>query len=157
MVAQTARTLFDIGLEMEDGVAVFLVARAGQIGKPMHDATPFAQRDFGQRFVLQSLGETVIPGDEAAVKQREGEFDVVGVVAIAFLEGADHGAGPQTEIPHGLITAPDGLAKLVLQLFVGAKIEQVDVGTGEEFLAAEAAYGHQGQPRGNRPTAFEPP
>ena len=55
MVAQTARTLFDIGLEMEDGVAVFLVTRAGQVGKPMYDATPFTQRNFGQRYVLQSL------------------------------------------------------------------------------------------------------
>ena len=49
MIAQTARTLFDIGFEMEDGVAVFLVARAGQIGKSVHDAAPLAQRDFGQR------------------------------------------------------------------------------------------------------------
>jgi len=55
MVAQTPRTLFDIGLEMEDGVAVFLVARAGQISKSVYDATPFTQRNLGQRYVLQSL------------------------------------------------------------------------------------------------------
>ena len=99
----------------------------------------------------------MIPGDKAPVKQGQGEFDVVGVVAIAFLEGADHGAGPQTEIPHGLITATDGLAKLVLHFLIGAKIEQVDIGTGEEFLASEAAYGHECQPGWDRPAAFEPP
>ena len=157
MIAQTARTLFDIGFEMEDGVAVFLVARAGQVGKPVNDAAPFAQCDFGQRLRLQSLVQAVVAGDEAAVKQGEGEFDVVGVVAIAFLEGADHGAGAQAEIPHGLITAADGLAKLVLHLFVGAKIKQIDVGAREEFLAAEAAYGHQCQPGGMRPAALETP
>ena len=99
----------------------------------------------------------MVPGDEAPVEQGESEFNVVGIVAVAFLEGADHGAGAQTEIPHGLITAADGLAKLVLHFVVGAKIEQVDVGAREEFLAAEAAYGHQRQPGGDRPTAFEPP
>ena len=45
VIAQTAGTLFDIGFEMEDGIAVFLMAPAGQIGKAMHDATPLAQRD----------------------------------------------------------------------------------------------------------------
>lgn len=157
MVAQTAGTLFDIGLEMEDGVAVFLVTHAGEVGKPVCDAAPFTQRNFGQGCVLQHLRESVIPGDEPPVQQGEGEFDVVRVVTIAFLEGANHGAGPQSEIPHGLIATTDVLAKPVLHFVIGAKIKQIDVGTGEEFLTSEAAYAHQRQPGWDRPAAFEAP
>ena len=157
VIAQTARTLLDIGFEMEDGVAVFLVPRAGQVGKSMHDAAPLAQRNFGQCLCLQSLVEAVVAGDEAAVEQGESEFDVIGIVAVAFLEAADHGAGAQAEVPHGLIAATDGLAKLVFHLFVGTKVEQVDVGVRKEFLAAEAADGHQCQPGWERTAALEPP
>ena len=111
----------------------------------------------GRILRLKNLVEAVVAGDEAAVEQGEGELDVVGVVAIAFFEGADHGAGAQAEIPHGLVTATDGLAKLVLHLFVGAKVEKVDVGAGEEFLAAKAADGHQCQPGGYGRAALELP
>src|SRR6202012_1809922 len=86
-----------------------------------------------------------------------GEFDVVRVVAIAFLEGANHWAGPQSQIPHGLVTTTDVLAKLVFYFVIGAKIEEIDVGTGEELLTSEAAYAHQRQPGGDRPAAFETP
>jgi hypothetical protein len=47
MVAQTARTLLDVGFQVEDGVAVFLVTRARQVGKFMNDAAPLPQRDPG--------------------------------------------------------------------------------------------------------------
>ena len=141
VIAQTARALFDIGFEMEDGVAVFLVARAGQIGKFMHDAAPLPQCDFGQRLRLESLIQPVVAGDKAAVEQGEGEFDIIRIVAIAFLEGTDHGAGPQAEIPHGLIAATNALAKLIFHPLVGAKVEHIHVGAGEEFLAPEATYG----------------
>ncbi len=157
MIAQPARTLFDIGFEMEDGVAKFLMARAGQIGKFMDDGAPFAQREPRQRLCLKGLIEAMVAGDETAVEQGEGEFKVSWVVAVAFLEGADHRAGPQAEIPHGLIAAADGLAEIVLHLFVGAKVEEVDVGGREEFLAAEAPDGHQCKPGGQRRTALEPP
>ena len=56
VIAQAAWTLFDIGFEMEDGVAVFLMACAGQIGKSMDDAAPLAQRDFGQDLRLLTIG-----------------------------------------------------------------------------------------------------
>ena len=56
MIAQAAWTLFDIGFEMEDGVAVLLMARAGQFGKSMDDAAPLAQRDFGQDLRLSKSG-----------------------------------------------------------------------------------------------------
>ena len=99
----------------------------------------------------------MVPGNEAAVKQRKGELDIFRVVTIALLEGADHRAGPQTKIPHSLITTPDVLAKFILQPFVGTKVEQVDVGAREKFLAAKTADGHQSQPRGNGPAALESP
>ena len=99
----------------------------------------------------------MVTGDEAPVEQGKGEFDVIGVVAVAFFEGADHGAGAQAEIPHGLVTPADSLAQLVLHFFVGAKVEKVDVGAGEEFLAAKAADRHQCEPGGQRRAALELP
>ena len=45
VIAQAPRTFFDIGFEMEDGVAKFLMARAGQVGKFMNDGAPLAQRE----------------------------------------------------------------------------------------------------------------
>ena len=48
VIAQTAGTLFDIGFEMKDGVAVFLMTNPGEFGEPVDDAAPLAQRDFGK-------------------------------------------------------------------------------------------------------------
>jgi hypothetical protein len=99
----------------------------------------------------------MVADDETAIEQREGEFDVIRVVPIAFLERADHGTGPQAKIPHRLITGPDGFAKLVFQTLVGAKIKQVDIRAGKKLLAAEATHGHQRQPGRERSTALKPP
>ena len=99
----------------------------------------------------------MVTGDEAAVEQGKCEFNVVGIVTVAFFEGADHGADAQAEIPHGLVTAANGLAHRILQFVVGAKVEKVDVGAREEFLAAKAADGHQCEPGGQPGAAFELP
>ena len=108
-------------------------------------------------FVFAESGHAVVAGDEAAVEQGESEFDVIGIVAIAFLEAADHGAGAQAKVPHGLIAATDGLAILVFDSLVGTKVKEVDIGVREEFLAAEAADGHHCQPGWERTAALEPP
>ncbi len=106
IVAQTAGTLFDIGLEMEDGVAVFQVARAGHLGEILDDAcSTHAARVRAGGCVLKPLVESVIPAEIAAVQQRHHEFKVVGIEAIAFLVGSNRRAGAQSDIPHGLGTA----------------------------------------------------
>ena len=99
----------------------------------------------------------MVAGNEAAVEKGKGELNVVRVVAVAFFEGADHGAGAKAEIPHSLVTTADGLAQHVLHFFVCAQVEKVDVGGREEFFAAKAADRHQRDPGRQDRAALELP
>ena len=68
-----------------------------------------------------------------------------------LLEGARTGAGAQANVPHALDDGADRLAGLFLGFVVGKGEEHVDVGVGEQVLAAVAAHGQQGDILGGQP------
>ena len=93
---------------------------------------------------MKLLVERELAGEEAAVERGQREFEVVGVEAAGFLDGAGAGAGAQADVPHPLDDGADGVLGLRLGLVVGKGEEHVDVGVGEEILAPVAAQGQQG-------------
>ena len=128
---------------MEDGVAEFGVAGAGDLAQLLRDGVPLAQHQAGQDRLVKLLVEREVAGQEAAVERGQGEFEVVGIEAAGFLDGARTGAGAQADVPHALDDGADGLLGLRLGLVVGKGEEDVDVGVGEEILAPVAAQSQQ--------------
>ena len=144
VVAQTAGAVLDIGLEMEDGVAEFGVAGAGELGEPLGDGGPLAEDETGEGDLMKLLVERELAGEEAAIERGEGELEIVGVEAAGFLDGAGDRAGAKADVPHALDDGAHGFARLLLGLFVGEDEEHVDVGVGEEIFAAVATEGEEG-------------
>ena len=144
VVAQAAGTVFQVGFEMEDGVAEFGVAGAGDLAELLGNGVPLAENEAGKDGLVKLLVEGELSGEEAAVEGGEGEFEIVGVEAAGFLESARAGAGAQADIPHALDDGADGVFGLLFGFFVGKGEEDVDVGVGEEVFAAVASEGEQG-------------
>ncbi len=111
VVAEAAGTLLDIRFKMKDGVAVFGVAGAGDLGEVLDDDIPVAQGEDGEEIVFEAAVEGGVSGEEAAVEQRDREFEVGGIDLVAFLEGARGGAGAEAGVPHGLGYGAEGLMK----------------------------------------------
>ena len=143
IVAQAARTLLQVRLEMEDGVAVLGVAGAGNFAQLLRDGVPLAQNQAGKDGLVQLLVERELSGQKATVERGEREFEVVGVEASGFLHRPRTGAGPQADVPHALNDCSDGFFGLLLGLLIGEGEQHVDVGVGEQILASVAAQGQQ--------------
>ncbi len=111
----------------------------------------------GKRHLMKLLVERKLPGQEAAVERGQRELQVVRVEAACFLHRARAGAGPQADVPHPLDYRPHGLPGLLLGLVVGEGKEHVDVGVGEEILAAIAPHGQQGNVLRRQPGKGPPP
>ena len=144
VVAQPAGTVLEVGLQVEDGVAEAGVTGAGNFAELLGDGVPLAQDQAGQHRLMELLVERKLAGQEAAVERGQGEFQVVGVETAGFLEGAGAGAGAQADVPHALDDGAYRFAGQLLGFLVGEGEEHVDVGVGEEILAAVAAQGQQG-------------
>ena len=144
VVAQAAGTVLQIGLEMKDGVAVLGVAGAGDLAELLRDGVPLAQDEAGKNGLVQLLVERKLSGEKAAVEGGEREFEVIGIEAAGFLDGARAGTGAQADVPHALDDGADRLPGLLFGLVVGEGKQHIDVGKGEEILAPVAAEGEQG-------------
>ena len=144
VIAQAAGTVFQVGLEMEDGVAELGVAGAGDLAQLLGDGVPLAEDEAGQDGLVKLLVERELAGEEAAIESGEGELEVVGIEAAGFFDGAGTGAGAEADVPHALDDGANGFAGLLFGFFVGEGEEHIDVGVGEEIFAAVSAEGQQG-------------
>ena len=88
VVAQAAGTVFQVGFEMKDGVAEFGVAGAGDFAELLRDGVPLAEDEAGKGGLVELLIERELAGEEAAVESGEGEFEIVGIEAAGFFDGA---------------------------------------------------------------------
>ena len=70
-VAEAAGTLLDVGLEMEDSVAVLGVAGASEFAELVGDGVPFAENCSGKNVVVELLVERITAGEEAMIKSGE--------------------------------------------------------------------------------------
>jgi hypothetical protein len=88
IVAQAAGTLFEVGLEVKDGVAEAGMASAGNFAELLGDGVPLTEHESRQNHLVELLVERELAGEEAAVEGGEGEFEVVGIEFAGFLDGA---------------------------------------------------------------------
>ena len=144
VVAQAAGTVFQVGLEMEDGIAEAGMACAGDFAKLLGNGVPLAEHEAGKYDLVQLLVERELAGEETAIKRGEGEFEVVGVELSGLLDGAGAWAGAEADVPHALNDEANGFGSLGLDLFVGKGEEYIDVGVGEKIFAAVTAEGEEG-------------
>jgi len=124
---------------VEDSVAEFGVAGAGDLAELLRDGAPLAQHQAGQHGLMKLLVEREVASEKAAVERGQREFEVVGVEAPGLLDRSGTGTGAQADVPHSLDDGAHGLLGVDLGLLVGKGEEDVDVGVGEEILAAVAA------------------
>src|ERR1700722_17508115 len=128
---------------MKDGVAVSGVSSAGDFAELLGDRVPLAEDETGKSDLVELLVEGKLAGEEAAIESGEGEFEIIGVEAAGFFDGAGVGAGAKADVPHALDDGANGVAGLLFGFFVGEGEEDVDVGIREEIFAAVAAEGQQ--------------
>ena len=139
VVAEAAGTLLEVGLEMEDGVAVFGVAGASDLSQLLGDGVPLAQDQAGEDSLVKLLVERELAGKEAAIEGGEGELEVVGIETPGFLDRSGTGAGAETDVPHALNDGSDGFLRLLLGFFVGKSEKDIDIGIREEVFPSVAA------------------
>ncbi len=84
VIAQAARAVFDVRFEMKYGVAEFVVARAAEIGKPLHDLARLARYELGNQIIMKSFENGRIARKITAIEQRDRELDIVCIKAVAF-------------------------------------------------------------------------
>jgi hypothetical protein len=111
---------------VEDGVAELGVAGAGDLAQLLGDGVPLAQHQAGQDGLMELLVERELAGQEAAVERGQREFEVVGVEAAGFLDGAGTGAGAQADVPHALDDGADGVFRLA-SVFSSAKAKSTSM------------------------------
>ena len=126
VVAQAAGTVLEVGLEVKDGVAEFGVAGAGDFAQLLRDGVPLAEDEAGQDGLVELLVERELAGEEAAVEGGQGEFEVVGIEAAGFLDGAGAGAGAQADVPHALDDGA-GASRYCSSAFSSAKAKRTSM------------------------------
>ena len=127
VIAQAARTVFDVGLEVEDGVAEFVVAGTSEIGEPLHDRPRFARDELRNRLVVQASEKFAIAREIAAIEQRNCEFDIVRIEFLALGQGARRGAQLEPQIPHFLRKFPNAILELPASAVIGMEKKDVDI------------------------------
>src|ERR1019366_2954624 len=137
-VAQPAGTLFQVGFQMKDGVAEAQMAGASDFRQALHQDIRLACYKLWQALFMETLKQPGIAAQKAAVEQRDGELDIVGVEACALVEGARRRADPQAGVPHFLAHAAHRVLHPAAKSVVLSQEQKVNVGMRKECAATEA-------------------
>src|SRR5579871_2159298 len=92
---------------------------------------------------MQPPEKIAIAGKVAAIEKRNRELSIVGVVAVAFGQGAGSRAQLEPQIPQLLREAAHWIFKALFGVAVAEEKEKIDVGIGEEPATAEAPGSNQ--------------
>src|SRR6266496_1841892 len=113
VVAKPAGRLFHIGLEMEHGVSILRMTGTSDLRKLLNDVVAFAQKEFWQELVVQSLEQFSIAGNVPAVEKRDGEFDILRIKLLAFRQSARRRPQLHAKVPEFLAERSDRFAQRV--------------------------------------------
>ena len=102
-IAQTAGALFDVGLEVEEGIAIFGVASAGHFEEAGADFFAIAGDHLCQCSLDQACAERGIAGKGACVDKGERKLNVFRIEFFTFGECTGHGGDAQADIPKALV------------------------------------------------------
>ena len=70
-IRDSAGTVLEVGLQVEDGVAEAGVTGAGNFAELLGDGVPLAQDQAGQHRLMELLVERKLAGQEAAVERGQ--------------------------------------------------------------------------------------
>ena len=152
VVSQTSRSIFHVGFQMKDGVAVLRMARARDLGQALHQRLRLAHDQLGNHLVMEAIEKLPITQQVARVEQGNREFDIAGIEAITLAQRPGRGAHLHAQIPKLLRKAADGILVGRLHVARGVQKKNVDVGVRKQPAAPESAQRDQCESRW--PTLF---
>ena len=99
VIAQPARAILHIGLQVEDGVPEFVVAAVGQVRQALDDGSRLARHQLGNQLIVQTIEQTAVAGEIAAIEQRNRKFHVVRIEFLAFGQSPRSRAEFEPQVP----------------------------------------------------------
>jgi hypothetical protein len=142
-VAQTAGALLDVGLKVEECLAVLLVAFASERDEFIGYGLAVAAAELCDRLLAELREERVVSTNKTDIKQRDRKLRVGFFEALALGGGTGADGNLQTAVPELLREAADGLLGESGLRLLDAE-EKVYVGVGKEQVATEASDGGDG-------------
>src|SRR6185312_15730176 len=133
-IAQTAGRVLDVGFEMVNRAVELRVTLLGELD----DIAP----EFRAR-IAHLAEEFLISGEQAAIKQADGQFGIARIDLVAIGGGVDRLADTQAFIPEIAKDERQRLFDRELHFFIRGQDEKIDVRIRKELSAAVAADGHQ--------------
>ena len=141
IIAEAAGGIFQVGLEMENGFAVFGVALASEFGEIFAERGTIAGDDGGENVIVELVEEALITGQMAAIEQGDIELGIFALKFGALGERARGGTDAHAHIPESLAEFAGGGFDALFGGGIGAEEEEIDVGVREKFAAAVTAEG----------------
>jgi hypothetical protein len=118
-----------------------MVPRLIDLSQQEHQFLPIAQDGARNDLIVQTAEESVITGEQAAIEERNIEFGIVAMEAVAIFQRARSGTDLEPQIPKILTKGADViLARCGGQFTVGQK-QQIDIRVGSEHAAPIASDG----------------
>src|SRR5215469_6209868 len=94
---------------------------------------------------MQPAEQIAIAGKISAIQKRNRELSIVGVVTVAFGEGARSWTQLEAKVPQFLRETSYAIFEELLGITIAEEEKDIDVGVRKEPAAAESSRGHQGK------------
>lgn len=105
-IAQAAGRILKIGLEMENGLAIFRVALTGELGEILAEGSAIAGDDTGKHVIAELEEKRFITGKIPAIEKRNIELRILALKFCTFGKRASGRANPHAHIPERLAEFP---------------------------------------------------
>src|ERR1700722_1331236 len=113
--------------------------------QPLQKSPGFPHDHLGNYFVMKPAEQVVIAREVAAVEKRNGEFSIVGVVAVALTQCPRRRTQLQPQVPQFLREAANLIFESLLRGAISKKKKQIDIGIWKQPAAPESPCSHQGE------------
>jgi hypothetical protein len=145
IVSEPPRSILEIRLELENGVALFLVALACHFHQVLNKVLPVPSDKVGDNLFVQVRIKIRVTGDVPAIEKGDIEFQVVPVKAAAFVKGAGGIPDPQPQIPERPGNHCNLFPDRLFDTAISGEEKEVNVRMGKEFSPAIAAQSHESE------------
>ena len=144
IVAQAARRILDVRLQVIVSIVILLVAFAAEACEVAHQGVALGVQEARQPLGKPGI-QRPVAGQVPLIQQADVQLDVLIVYLGAFFRRTHGMADPQPGIPERLQQSRDGLRGIPHQPAAFHQQEQIHVGVGKQVPPAVAAHGEQSQ------------
>ena len=135
-VAQTARRLFEVGLQMENRVAVLRMALAGQFHQIAHQVLAVPRHHVWDDRAPETCIEVRVSGQVSQVQQGNVEFQIVAIEAATLRQGVRAVSHAHSQVPEHAQKGGNGVAVRGWSASILGQEKQVNVRMGKQFPPA---------------------